>query len=98
MYALPPLSGKRVVDLGAGTGRSAAAVAAAYPRAHFTLIDPDEATRPHCSATVREEQPVACITSAPGVQDVARKGRLRTALIKLRRAAEASAVSTSEAE
>eukprot|EP00439_Symbiodinium_sp_Y106_P080937 s2013_g19.t2 len=65
VYALPPLSGKRVVDLGAGTGRSAAAVAAAYPRAHFTLIDPDE-------------------------------GRLRTALIKLRRAAEASAVSTSE--
>ncbi|CAE7807839.1 unnamed protein product [Symbiodinium sp. CCMP2592] len=65
VYALPPLSGKRVVDLGAGTGRSAAAVAAAYPRAHFTLIDPDE-------------------------------GRLRTALIKLRRAAEASAVSSSE--
>ena len=83
------------MDLGAGTGRSAAAVAAAYPRAHFTLIDPDEATLTHCNSLPR-----ACTVSLQmrEVQDVAHKGRLRTALIKLRRAAEASAVSSSEAQ
>ncbi|CAE7558321.1 unnamed protein product [Symbiodinium natans] len=66
VYALPPLSGKRVVDVGAGTGRSAAAVAAAYPRAHLTLIDPDE-------------------------------GRLRTALVKLKRSWESSTAPLQEA-
>ena len=42
LFALPPLVDGRVCDLGAGTGRSAAAVAMAYPQAQLTLIDPDE--------------------------------------------------------
>eukprot|EP00933_Yihiella_yeosuensis_P010251 TRINITY_DN116609_c0_g1_i1.p1 TRINITY_DN116609_c0_g1~~TRINITY_DN116609_c0_g1_i1.p1 ORF type:complete len:289 (-),score=62.36 TRINITY_DN116609_c0_g1_i1:26-892(-) len=42
VWALPPLSGKRVADLGSGSGRSALAVAAAYPEAQLTLLDADE--------------------------------------------------------
>ena len=42
IYALPPLNGKRVVDVGAGTGRSALAVSQAYPSIDLTLIEPDE--------------------------------------------------------
>ena len=42
IYALPPLKDLRVADLGAGTGRSGAALATAYPSIRLTLIDPDE--------------------------------------------------------
>eukprot|EP00435_Cladocopium_sp_Y103_P006086 s2457_g1.t4 len=42
IYALPPLKNLRVADLGAGTGRSAAALVAAYPSIQLTLIEPDE--------------------------------------------------------
>jgi predicted RNA methylase len=42
IYALPPLKDLRVADLGAGTGRSAQALLAAYPSIHLTLIEPDE--------------------------------------------------------
>ncbi|CAK9086862.1 unnamed protein product [Durusdinium trenchii] len=43
IFALPPLGAShRVCDLGCGTGRSAAALQAAYPMARLTLVDPDE--------------------------------------------------------
>eukprot|EP00928_Gymnodinium_smaydae_P054738 TRINITY_DN38470_c0_g1_i1.p1 TRINITY_DN38470_c0_g1~~TRINITY_DN38470_c0_g1_i1.p1 ORF type:complete len:291 (+),score=40.34 TRINITY_DN38470_c0_g1_i1:47-874(+) len=41
VLSLPPCSGKRVLDYGAGAGRSALAVAAAYPSARLTLLDSD---------------------------------------------------------
>lgn len=41
VWALPPLSTGRVADIGAGTGRSALAIAAAYPQAEITLLDAD---------------------------------------------------------
>jgi len=42
IWALPPLSGKRVADIAAGTGRSALAMAEAYPLAELTLLEVDE--------------------------------------------------------
>lgn len=40
--ALPPCDGKRVLDLCAGSGRASAALLAAYPTAHVTLVDASE--------------------------------------------------------
>jgi len=42
VFALPPLSGALVADLGSGSGRCAQAIAEAYPQAKITLIDADE--------------------------------------------------------
>ncbi|CAJ1331461.1 unnamed protein product [Effrenium voratum] len=64
VYALPPLSGKSVVDIGAGTGRSAAAVAAAYPKARLTLIDPDEGRLEMARGKLPRETPSRYIAAA----------------------------------
>eukprot|EP00929_Paragymnodinium_shiwhaense_P014373 TRINITY_DN122278_c0_g1_i1.p1 TRINITY_DN122278_c0_g1~~TRINITY_DN122278_c0_g1_i1.p1 ORF type:complete len:277 (-),score=34.11 TRINITY_DN122278_c0_g1_i1:591-1370(-) len=42
IWALPPCSGARVVDYGAGTGRAATAILQAYPTARVTLLDSDK--------------------------------------------------------
>lgn len=42
IWALPPLSGKRVADIAAGTGRSSLAIVEAYPLAHLTMLEVDE--------------------------------------------------------
>ena len=41
IYALPPLQDGKIADVCAGTGRSALAVLAAYPRVKLTLLDAD---------------------------------------------------------
>ena len=43
VYALPPLGAGAVCDVCAGSGRAAAAIRAAYPRARLTLLDVDAA-------------------------------------------------------
>lgn len=64
VWALPPLSGCRVADLGSGTGRSALAIAAAYPTADLTLLDVDK-ERGTIAVNRLQQQTVA--TSGKGV-------------------------------